>query len=682
MAKYTTGDLRNVAVVGHAGAGKTTLVEAVLHAAGVIKTLGAVDKGTTVSDFDPLEKEQQRSLASSLMNFDYEGKHVNVIDTPGYADFAGDALSVLPAVETALVVVNAQTGIEMMTQRMMDRGAERKLSRAIVVNRIDAEEVDVPAIVEQLREGFGKICLPYNLPVNKGTAVVDCFVHTDGAADFSSVSEAHSALIEQIVELDEDLMNLYLEQGDIDAARLQGAFKKALSEGHLVPILFTSAKHGVGVKELAEFITTLLPSPIEGTSQPFRRGEGDAAVDTMLSPDASKHAVAHVFRVSIDAFVGKMGMFRIHQGTITRDSHLYINDARKPFKVGHLFKVQGKDHIDIADAIPGDICAVAKIDEITRDVVLHDSPDDTHLHVVPMNFPVPMYGLAVQTKSRNDEAKISGALQKLAAEDPCFHVERNSETAETVLRGLGELHLRIMLARLKTRYNVEVDSRPPKIAYRETVAGSAEGHYRHRKQTGGAGQFGEVYLRIKPLARGAGFEFENGTFGGSIPAQYIPAVEKGVRQVLAAGAVAGYPMQDVAVEVYDGKYHAVDSKEIAFVTAGKRAFADAIAKARPQLLEPIVNIEVVVPHDHMGDIAGNLSSRRGRISGTEQRSGGNVAVHGIAPLAEVLDYQSFLKSVTAGRGTFSMEFSHYEAVPPNIQAQIVAAYKPRAEEED
>lgn len=682
MSKYSTEEVRNIAIVGHAGSGKTMLSEALLHAAGAIKVMGTIEKGTTVSDFDPLEKEQQRSLSASIMSLDAEGKHVNLIDTPGMADFLGDSLSVLPAVETALLVVNAQVGIEMTTQRMWDRARDMGLARAIVVNHIDGEDLDLPGILAQLREGFGKECLPLNLPAKNRTAVVDCFAGTSGESDFGSVAEAHSGLVEQIVELDEALMNEYLESGDVAADKLGAAFKKALIEGHLVPVLFTSAKHAVGVKELLALATSLLPSPKDHNPHLLKRGEGEDADDVRLAPGEDAHIVAHVFKVAIDPFVGRLGMFRVHQGALTKESQLYINDSRKPFKVGHLLRLQGKEHIEMERAVPGDICAVAKIEEIARDVVLHDNADDSDLRVMPVRLPTPMYGLAVEAKSRGDEGKISGALHKLSAEDPCFHAERNAETNELVLRGLGELHLRTMLARLKNRYNVDVTTRPPKIAYRETIAAPADGHHRHKKQTGGAGQFGEVFLRVKPMPRGSGFEFVNDTFGGSIPTQFIPAVEKGVRQVLVQGAIAGYPMQDVRVEVYDGKYHAVDSKEIAFVTAGKRAFQDAVQKARPQLLEPIVNLEAVVPNDNMGDIAGDLSSRRGRISGTEQRPGNMVAVLGTVPLAEVLDYQSFLKSVTGGRGSYAMDFSHYEAVPPQVQQQIVAQYKPKAEEED
>jgi elongation factor G len=400
-----------------------------------------------------------------------------------------------------------------------------------------------------------------------------------------------------------------------------------------------------------------------------------------VSPDPGKHALAHVFKISVDAFVGRSGVFRIHQGTITKDSQLLIGDARKPFRVGHLFKLQSKNHVEMSAGIPGDICAVAKIDDIEVDSVLHDSHDEDEIRMMPVASPAPMFGLAIHAKTRGDEQKLSDALQKLSAEDPCFVVEHNTALNETVIRGLGDLHLRVMLEKMRERYNVEVDTSTPKIAYRETIRKPAEGYHRHKKQTGGAGQFGEVYLKIEPLNRGAGFEFVDKVVGGVIPHQFIPAVEKGVRQILEQGAVAGYPLEDVRVTVYDGKYHAVDSKEVAFVAAGKKAFLDAIEKASPIVLEPIVNVNVTVPQDNMGDVTGDLSSKRGRISGTNALAGGMVTVSAQVPLSELSIYQSELKSVTGGLGTYTIDFSHYDPVPAQIQQQLKAEFKPGADEE-
>ncbi len=683
MAAYTTADIRNLALLGHGGAGKTTLVEHLLHAAGTIGHVGEVEKQNTVCDFEAEEKHHGHSLSSAVVHCDYQGRHINLIDTPGYPDFMGRALSALPAVETAAVVINAQQGIEMMTRRMMDRAADRQLPRLIIINRIDAENIDLPGLVEQVRETFGSECLPINLPAGGGASVIDVFTRADGEADFSDVASAHTAILDQVVEVDEQVAMTYLEGGELTEEQIHNVFEKALREGHLVPICFTSAKNDVGVSELLELIVKLAPSPLEGNPRPFIKGEpGDAdAQEFHAEADPDQHVIAHVFKVTIDPFVGRLGVFRIHQGTITKDSQLFIGDARKPFKVGHLFKLQGKEHVEVDAGIPGDICAVAKVEEMDFDAVLHDSHDEDHIHLKPLDFPKPMQGLAIEAKSRGDEQKIAKALAAVDAEDPCFQVERDATTHETVIRGLGELHLRICLEKMKERYGVDVDTHPPKIAYRETITVKAEGHHRHKKQTGGAGQFGEVYLRVEPMERGAGFEFSNDIFGGAIPGPFIPAIEKGVRQVLDQGAIAGYPLQDVHVSVYDGKHHPVDSKEVAFVTAGKRAFIDAVQNARPVVLEPIVHLEITVPEHNMGDIAGDLSGKRGRIQGQQSIPGGMCVIAAQAPLAELGSYQSQLKSVTGGMGSFSMEFSHYEPTPPNVQQQIVAQYKPKEEEE-
>jgi elongation factor G len=384
-------------------------------------------------------------------------------------------------------------------------------------------------------------------------------------------------------------------------------------------------------------------------------------------------------KIANDPFVGKLSVFRIYQGTVKPDSQLYIGDARKPFKVGHLFKIQGGKHVEVDAGIPGDICAVAKVEDIHYDAVLHDSHDEDNYHLKPLDFPKPMYGLAVNTKTRGQEQKLSTALQRLQEEDQCFVVEHNQELNETVMRGLGELHMRMILERMKDRYNVEVNTRPPRIAYRETITRPAEGHYRHKKQTGGAGQFGEVFLRIRPKARGEGFEFVNEVVGGAIPYNLIPAVEKGVKQLLKEGAVSGYSMQDLEVTVYDGKFHPVDSKEIAFVIAGRHAFLDAINNAGPQILEPIVTVDVTVPEGDMGDITGNLAGRRARISGTESLRGGLVTISADIPLSSLSDYHTELKSLTQGQGTYTMEFSHYDPVPSNVQQELVKAYNSKEE---
>ena len=679
MPEYTTDDIRNVALVGHGAAGKTTLVEALLAHTGVIGAPGSVTKGTSVCDFEPQEKEHQHSLHPAIASFNRGSRHVNLVDTPGYPDFLGRALPVLAAVETVAVVVDARQGVQMVTRRMMEAAAQRGLARMVVVNKIDADEIDLESQLASLVDAFGGECLPINLPADGGGSVVDCFFAPgDGSTDFSSVDEAHTRIVDQVVEMDEALMERYLEGEELEADRLHDAFEKALREGHLIPVCFASAETGAGIAELADVIEKVMPSPIEANRPPFRNATEEPVE---IAPDPGGAALAHVFKVSVDAFVGKLGVFRIHRGTVTKDTQFHIGDGRKPVKVGHLFALQGKDHVEVDAGIPGDICAVAKIDEVVYDAVMHAAQDDADLSLVGPELPDPMLGLAISARTRGDEQKLGDALSKLAAEDPCLVIEHNPLFNETVIRGLGDLHLRMVLEKMRDRYNVEVETRPPKIAYRETIRKPAEGHHRHKKQTGGAGQFGEVYLRIEPLERGVGFEFVDAVVGGVIPNQFIPAVEKGVRQMLATGAVAGYPIHDVRVTVYDGKHHSVDSKEVAFVTAGKKAFVDAFTKAGPIVLEPIVDIHVTVPQGNMGDITGDLSSKRGRISGTEAMSGGMVIVSGRAPLSELGNYQSELKSVTGGTGSYTMVLSHYDPVPANIQQQLVAEFKPAADED-
>ena len=683
MAGYTTQDVRNIALVGHAGAGKTTLVEAILERVGAIKTAGTVERGNTVSDHDPLEKAHQHSLNSTVLGFDYQGKHLNLIDTPGYPDFIGRALSVLAAVETAAIIVNAQAGVQMVTQRMMAWARARELDRLIVINQIDADNVDLFGCLEQIRRVFGDECLPINLPADNGRSVVDCFFEPAGkATDFSSVAEAHTRLIDQVVEVDDALMELYLEQGQsLDPEQLHDPFEKALREGHLIPVCFVSARTGAGLAELLEILVKLMPNPLEGNPPAFLKGEGASAERVEITPDPARHALAHVFRVAIDPFVGRLGMFRIHQGTITKDSQLFIGDGRKPFKVGHLFKLLGKESSEISAGIPGDICAVAKVDEIHFDAVLHDSHEEDHIRLKSVSFPLPMHGIAIAAKSRGDEQRLSDTLHKLEAEDPSARVEHNTALNETVLRGLGDLHVRVLLETMKERFHVEVETRPPKIAYRETVTAPAEGHHRHKKQTGGAGQFGEVFLRVRPLDRGEGYKFVDAVVGGVIPRQFIPAVEKGVLQAIQEGVIAGYQIQDLEVTLYDGKYHPVDSKEVAFVAAGKKAFSEAFKSAKPVVLEPIVEIRVTLPSANMGDITADLSTKRGRVSNTSALPGGLIEIAGQAPLSELEQYQSQLKSMTGGHGSYTIEFSHYDPVPVRTQQQLMAAFKPQAAED-
>ena len=675
MSEYTTTDIRNVALVGHAGAGKTTLAERLLHRAGAVEQPGSVERGNTVCDYDPLEKSRQHSLSSGIASFSAAGSQVNLIDTPGYADFLGAGFSVLSAVETAAVVVNAVKGVEGLTRTLFEWLGERNQCRMIVVNQIDQEGVDAEAVYRQVRETFGVECLAVNLPANGATRVVDCFFNPGGDADFSSVEEAHTAIIDQTVEVNDELMTTYLDEGEVSPAQLHDAFEQALREGHLIPVCFTSAETGAGVAELLDVVVKLLPNPTEGNPPPFENGAGAAAEAVEVVADESRHALAHVFKVSFDPFVGRIAYCRLHQGRIDKDSQLFIGDARKSIKAGNLFRVFGKTLTERDAVVAGDVFALTKVDGLVYDSVLHDSHDEDAIHLKPLNLPSPMAGLAIAPARRGDEQKVMDALAKLTLEDPCLRLERNPSANETVLRGLGELHLRTAIERLREQYKVEVETGTPSVPYKETVTREAEGHCRHKKQTGGAGQFGEVFLRVRPLRRGSGFEFIDKVVGGVIPSQFIPAVEKGIRQVLDNGALAGFPVVDVEVTVYDGKHHPVDSKEVAFVAAGRKAFLDAISRARAIVLEPIMKVEVTAPSDNMGDVTGDLSSRRGRVNNTDNVSADTIRIQAQAPLAELDGYQSRLKSMTGGEGSFVMELGTYEPAPADVQQRLAEAFK-------
>ncbi len=689
MPSYSTGDIRNILLAGHGGSGKTTLADAMLFATGAVNRKGSVADGTSFSDFEKEEKEHQHSIYASILHANHQGKRINIIDAPGSPDLIGQAIACMPAIETVVIVVNAQSGVEVVTRRLMEIAGQRGIPRAVIVNKIDMPEVDLKAIVAQVQEAFGKSCLPINLPGDGGKAIVDCLTNKEGKADFSSVAEARSAVLDSIVELDEALMAKYLDGEDPTAEEIHNALVKAMKEGHVVPMCFTDAKTGVGVKELLDIIVARFPSPLDGIARPFVTGQGAEEKPFAYVPDAGKPLLAHVFKVTTDPFIGKLAYFRVHQGKATGQVQAFVSGSKKGVKLSHVFNLQGKDKPEADAIIAGDIGAVAKIEEIKANDVLHDDHAMDDVRYKLPAFPTPMYGLAVSPKLRGDEQKISGALAKIVEEDPTFKSIMDRQTHELVISGMGDLHLRLVLERLKNR-GLDVETKPPKIAYKETITGKADGHHRHKKQTGGAGQFGEVFLRVEPLADdspnrkangGPGLEIANEVFGGSIPGQFIPAVEKGIHDTVEAGVLAGYPMQDVLVAITDGKHHPVDSKEVAFRTAGKQATKDAIMKAKPVLLEPIVNMEITVPEANVGAITGDLSGRRGRIMGTDMLPGGMTVIKAKAPLSEVMQYQSQLKSVTGGQGSFMMELSHYDPVPPQVQAQIVALYKPKAEEE-
>ena len=680
LAHRAAEAVRNIALVGHAHSGKTTLTETLLALAGSIREPGSVENGNTVSDFTDQEKRAGHSLEVSVCHLEHDGARINLLDTPGYPDFVGKTLAVLPAVETVAVVVNAQHGIEFVTEQLMDAAADQKLCRLIIVNKIDESLADTERVLEQIRSTFGRECLPLNLPARAGEMVADCFFEpAEADPDFSSVETAHTEITDQVVELDDELMELYLEQGEnISLDQLHDPFERALRRGHLIPVCFTSAKTRAGLRQLLRVFSQLMPNPFEGNPLEIRRGSKGERFRTDPA-DESGHFVGHVFKVTVDPYVGRLATFRVHQGEIKPGEQLFVGERRKGIKISHLYQLQGRETTEVPSAGPGAICAIAKAEAIEFNDILHTSHDEDNLAMSRRSIPDPMFALALALSQRGQEKKLSDGLHKLATEDPSLAIEHDPQTNETIIRGMGELHLRLALERLRDEFGLDVETHAPKVPYRETVTRSAEGHCRHKKQTGGAGQFGEVFLRVQPLERGTGFEFVNETVGGSIPGQFIPAVEKGVRQALDHGAVTGNPMQDIRVVVYDGKHHPVDSKEIAFVTAGKKAFLDAVSKASPIVLEPIARIQITLPNRFVGDISGHLAGIRGRIAANEATAEGKSRITAQVPVAELEDFQATLKSLTGGEGVFTLQLDHYDPAPAQVQKTLSEAFRPAPE---
>ena len=682
MAVVQTDAIRNVTLIGNTGVGKTQLAEAMLHKTGAISRLGTPDEGNTVSDFEPEEKQRQSSIATSVLNLTWKDRHVNLLDTPGYSDFVGAALRSMAAADTAVLVLNATVGVDIHARRLFKAAADAHLARIIVVNKADAENVELAPLVGRIREALGSAGRPLTIPVGEGASfegVVDAFAGAEGDA-LMDVTSAHGELVESIVEVDEDLMERYLGDEEIKPEELAAAFTTAVTGGTLVPILFTSARKELGVEEVLDAIARCAPSPTQAVSRTARKGAGDDAEDVQIEADADGPFCAQVFKVVSDPFVGKIAYLRILSGRLAPDCSARINDERRETRFGQVLRCQGKDTQPVSEAVAGDIVGVSKIEELNIGDTISTGPDA--LIVPAVDVPVPMFSLALEPKSRGDEQKISEALAKAMDEDNTLKTTRDRQTNELVVSGMGDIHLIVLLAKLKRRYQLDVNTKPPKIPYRETLMGKAEGHYRHKKQTGGAGQFGEVYLRVEPLERGEGMDFVNDIFGGSIPRQFLPAIEKGVREAMDNGVIAGYPFQDVRVTVYDGKHHSVDSKEIAFKIAGRNAFRDAVQKAKPAILEPYVNMVITVPDEFLGAITGDLNSRRGRIMGMEAGAAGAQTINVQVPLAEVAQYNTQLRSITGGQGSYIMELSHYEPVPVNVQQQIVeAAAKAKTKDE-
>jgi elongation factor G len=674
-------DIRNIVLLGHGSSGKTSLAESMLHLTGTTNRLGSVDEKSSISDFDDEEKHRGHSIHSTPLYVSFQGKLINIIDTPGYPDFIGPAIASTPAAESAIIVIGAAAGVELNTRKLYQVAEQMGMPRVIVVNKMDAENADLSEVVAAIQETFGPQCRCANLPTADKNGIIDCITAESGDSPVMDVADAHTQLIESVIEADDQLMERYLGGEKVSKDDVSKVFLKALTAGTVVPILFTNARKEIGVKELLEFIVSYLPSPAQG--KPMQVKNGDKVIE--VKPDPAGPLVGRVFRISYEPRSNmKYATMRIYSGVLKSDSNMIRSDDRKGIRPGHVLKTQGPDSKEVPAGEAGDIVTLAKLDELKLGDIIHDGTI-TGTFIVPPT-PTPMFSLALEPAARGDEQKIGTALEKLLDEDPCFKTGRDQQTKELVISGLGDLHLRVMLSKLEKRFKLSVNTKQPKIPYKETIGAKADGHHRHKKQSGGAGQFGEVYLRVEPAPRGSdpSIDITWDVFGGAIPTQFEPAIGKGIMDVVTAGYIAGYPIQDVKVSIYDGKYHPVDSKEIAFRTAGKHAFQDALSKAKPALLEPIVNIEITVPSENVGDITGDLSGRRGRVQGQEMLAGGMIVIKALVPLSEITNYNSSLKSVTGGQGSYSMTLSHYDPVPPQVQQQVIAAYQKekQAEQED
>ena len=693
MAKKVE-DIRNIAVVGHGSAGKTTLVDHLLVKTGSVSANPSVDEGTSICDFDEEEKNHKYSIEAAVTNFEHKGKHFNVIDCPGYPELIGQTIGALRAADNALIAIEANAGIKVNTRRAWHEADAAGVGKIIVVTKMDGENIDFDGLLASIKEVFGNACVPVNVPVGSGgdfSGVVSTLQVPDDAAgaltDPAGISEA---LIESIIEADEELMEKYFEGEVPSADQLSSLMVQAIAGGSLVPILFVSAAKELGIDELLDFLaaSALPPTAVTRTSKDGKE----------LKADPSAPIVAQVFRTRIDPFVQKLSFIRVYSGTLKKDDTVPASTSRKGVKLSQLLTVQASETKPLEEAGPGDICAVAKMEELHTGTTIGD------VELPPIEFPMPMVGLAVTPKSRGDETKLSGALNKIVEEDSTVKLDHDPETKEMVLTGMSELHLTLIQERLKRRDKVEVDTKEPKIPYRETIQANADGSYRHKKQSGGSGQFGEVHIRMYPFPEGtdpeeyavkdrfpqlkethfhegSNFLWIDSVVGGSIPGNFMPAIEKGFLERIKQGVIAGYPVQNVCVEVHFGKDHPVDSNETAFKIASSKVFSEVFQKARPSLLEPVVNLHITVPADNVGDVSSDLSGRRGQMVGMSSAGGGQTTVEAKAPLAEVSTYARTLSSMTGGQGSYTMEFSHYETVPPNVQQEIMAKAK-QAQEED
>ena len=679
MAAYKTDAIRNVIFLGHSGAGKTSLAEAILHKTGQTNRLGKVSDKTSFLDSDELEKEHGHSIYSAVGHTSYKGKEINLIDTPGYPDFLGASLSALPGAETAIVVISASAGVQMNTRKLFQAARDRGMACIVVVNKIDGGSENLEGVVKSIQESFGRECVCANLASQDGKSVLDCTNSESGEGAFADVGEAHTNLIETIIEADDLLMESYLGGEALSKEQLDKAFTQSLVSGAVVPIVFTSAIHEVGIEALLDLVADDCPSPIDGVQAKVALGEGEDATTNALNTESNGQLIGYVLRISNDPKSNiKYSTVRILSGTMKGDQTLQATGGKKGMRCGHIYKLQG-DRLDAIDeGVAGDIVTLSKVEEpaIRDTIFIGDEPG----RVVTPVLPVPMYSLALQPKRQGDETKISGVLTEISESDPTFVVTRNTQTKELVASGLGDLHVRMILSRMQHRRGLEVETRPPQIPYRETITASVKFvEYTHKKQSGGAGQFARVFVDMEPNERGAGYEFVDKIFGGAIDQPLRPSVDKGCRAAVAEGVLAGFPVVDVKVTLVDGKTHPVDSKDIAFQIAGREVFRKAFHSCKPTLLEPIVHIEVTVPSENVGDITGDLAGRRGRVQGQDMLPGNMTVIKAQVPLAELQQYNSQLKSVTSGQGSYSMELSHYEPMPSNVAQQVIAKLKAKKE---
>ena len=686
MKVYDAPNVRNVAVVGHGGCGKTSLVSALLFDAGAVNRLGRIDEGSTVTDFDPDEIERKISLLAALAFAEWKKTKVNLIDAPGYANFVSEARAAMRVSEAALVVVDAVAGVEVQTQKVWGYAEEGGLARLVVVNRMDRDNASFERALESVQKAFGRNVVPLAVPVGEGKAfkgVVDLvsekaqFYAEDASGKFQAaeipaaqqdtVKAWREKLVESVAESNEDLMEEFFEKGTLSQEQLAKGLRLAVGAGRICPVLPASSLLNVGAHAILDALVDLVPSPADRGEV---EGQDAAGASATRKPTADAPASAFVWKTLVDPHAGRISLFRVYSGTLKSDSaiHNATRDAAERF--GSLLLLSGKNQTQVPEIQAGDIGAVAKLKETQTGDTLADK---AHPIVYPkVVVPEPATTFAIEPKTRGDDDKISTALQRLLEEDPVLRVSRDAQTHEMLLSGMGQLHIEVVVGRLRKRYKVEVNLKKPRIPYRETIKGAAEGHGRHKKQTGGHGQFGDCKIRMKPLGRGEDFKFVDDIFGGSIPRNFIPAVEKGIQDARLKGVIAGFPMVDFQVELFDGSYHDVDSSEMSFKIAGSLAFKDAVPKCRPTILEPVMSVEIAVPDDYAGAVMGDLSSRRGRPQGMEPR-GGLQVIKAEVPLAEMLSYDAELTSMTGGRGSYHMEMDHYDEVPGHLQEKVIAA---------